>query len=116
MIVYGLKNCDTCRKALKWLAEEGIPHRFHDVRKDGLVAEELARWLAAIDRNLLINRRGTTYRQLGDAEKAVLEGEDPAALLLTQPAVIKRPIFSKDGRYLVGFGEAEKATLKEWAR
>lgn len=114
MIVYGLKNCDTCRKALAWLAAEGIPHRFHDVRKDGLSAEELARWLQAIDRSLLINRRGTTYRGLDAAAKAVLEGDDPAPLLLTEPAVIKRPIFSHAGEYIVGFGDAEKAAIKAW--
>ena len=115
VIVYGIRNCDTCRKALKWLDAAGIDHRFHDFRKDGLTEEELARWLAAIDRQLLINRRGTTYRQLDAADKAALDGADPSAILLAQPTLMKRPIFVSDGKYLVGFGDKEKAVLKDWA-
>ncbi|MZR30822.1 Spx/MgsR family RNA polymerase-binding regulatory protein [Sneathiella litorea] len=113
--MYGIKNCDTCRKALKWLKEEGIDCDFHDLRADGLPAAELTKWLAAIDRNILINKRGTTYRQLDSAAKAVLEEDDPAAIILTLPTLLKRPIFSHNDRYLVGFKEPEKETLKEWA-
>lgn len=114
MIMYGIKNCDTCRKALKWLQEEGIASKFHDLRADGLPPDELAQWLAAIDRNVLINKRGTTYRQLDDAAKAALEGDDPSTAILAQPTLLKRPIFSDNGRYLVGFKEPEKETLKSW--
>lgn len=115
MIMYGIKNCDTCRKALKWLQAEGIDSEFIDLRADGLPPEELAHWLAAIDRNVLINKRGTTYRQLDDVEKAALEGDDPSAAILAQPTLLKRPIFSDNGRYLVGFKEPEKEMLKSWA-
>ena len=115
MKIYGIKNCDTCKKAIKWLKDEGIDYQFHDLRADGLSEEELARWLFAIDRDILINKRGTTYRQLDDAAKNELEGANPAKQLLAAPTLIKRPIFAKDGRYLVGFKEPEKATLREWA-
>ncbi|MEX0582748.1 MAG: ArsC/Spx/MgsR family protein, partial [Sneathiella sp.] len=73
--IYCIKNCDTCKKAIKWLKEEGIDCQFHDMRADGLPEEELARWIAAIDRDILINKRGTTYRQLDEAAKAELEGD-----------------------------------------
>ncbi|WP_340149889.1 Spx/MgsR family RNA polymerase-binding regulatory protein [uncultured Sneathiella sp.] len=115
MKIYGIKNCDTCKKAIKWLKDEGIDCQFHDLRADGLSEEELARWLAAIDSDILINKRGTTYRQLDDAAKAELGGANPAKQLLAAPTLLKRPIFAKDGQYLVGFKEPEKATLREWA-
>ena len=115
MIMYGIKNCDTCRKAMKWLDEAGIAYRFHDFRKDGLAPGELAKWLAAVDRDVLINRRGTTYRQLDDKAKAALEGAEPAAVLLGAPTLMKRPIFACEGAYLVGFGDAQKAVLKDLA-
>ena len=115
MKVYGIKNCDTCKKAIKWLKDEGIEHQFLDLRADGLPKEELVRWIDAIDRDTLINKRGTTYRQLDDAAKAELEGVNPAKQLLAAPTLMKRPIFAQDGRYLVGFKEPQKATLREWA-
>ena len=115
MIMYGIKNCDTCRKALKWLEAEGIDCQFHDLRADGLPGDELEKWLAAIDRDVLINKRGTTYRQLDDAAKAALEGADPSAEIMARPTLLKRPIFSHNGQYLVGFKEPEKEMLKRWA-
>lgn len=115
MIMYGIKNCDTCRKALKWLANEGIDCRFHDFRKDGLEAETLDRWLSAIDPDVLINRRGTTYRKLDDEHKNELDGEGCAAVLLAQPTLMKRPIFEIGGRYVVGFADEQKSALKQLA-
>ena len=113
--MYGIKNCDTCRKAIKWLEAEGIDCQFHDLRADGLPKTELEKWLAAIDRDVLINKRGTTYRKLDDAAKAALESSDPSAEILAQPTLLKRPIFSHNYQYLVGFKEPEKETLKSWA-
>ncbi|MDF2367326.1 Spx/MgsR family RNA polymerase-binding regulatory protein [Sneathiella sp.] len=112
--MYGIKNCDTCRKALKWLQAEGIDCRFHDLRADGLPGAELEKWLSAFDRDTLVNKRGTSYRQLDDAAKAALAGDDPTAEIIAQPTLLKRPIFSHNGRYLVGFKEPEKETLKSW--
>ena len=67
--VYGLKNCDTCRKAMKWLDEQGLRHQFIDVRKDGVEEADITRWIDAVGWETLLNKRGTTWRGLGDAVK-----------------------------------------------
>lgn len=92
LTVYGIKQCDTCRKALKWLAQEGIEHQFHDFRVDGLQASLLQGWLDSSFSDKLINRRSTTWRQLTD-EQRQFEGEEMLALLLEHPTLIKRPVF-----------------------
>jgi len=112
MKVYGIKNCDTCRKALKWLEQEGAEFQFHDFRKEELDEETVDAWLAAVGSSTLINKRGTTYRQLDDQEKVELDGNSPSALLMASPTLIKRPVFEDKGRYVVGFKDAEKAALK----
>ena len=73
--IYGLKNCDTCRKALKWLEAEGIAHEFKDIRADGFSDAQLDNWVATAGWETLLNRRGTTWRKLSDAEK---DGVDEA--------------------------------------
>lgn len=115
MIVYGIKNCDTCRKALKWLKEEGMDPQFHDFRKDGLDQNTIRTWLTEIGPVLLINKRGTTYRNLTDGQKAELEKDDPSGLLTEMPTLIKRPIIDFKGSYTVGFSEKEKVALKKKA-
>ena len=71
--MYGIINCDTCRKALKWLQAEGIEHRFHDFRADGLEADDVVRWVGAVGWEVLLNRRGTTWRKLSEADKDGLD-------------------------------------------
>lgn len=110
--VYGIKNCDTCRKALKWLAAEGIEHRFHDFRVDGLDANSLSAWVKAAGWEKLLNRRGTTWRNLPDAEKDGVDEAGAETLMAANPTLIKRPVFEADGQVLVGFGDAEQAALK----
>lgn len=109
--VYGIKNCDTCRNALKWLESEGLSHDFHDFRKDGLSKEDVVAWLNKIDKETLINKRGTTYRKLSDAEKAQLDSAHPEALILAQPTLLKRPIFKVADQFVVGFKQSEKEAL-----
>ena len=110
--VYGIKNCDTCRKALKWLAAEGIEHRFHDVRKDGLTEEMVERWIAAVDLEQLVNRRGTTWRGLSDEDRQAAEsGKAAIPLCAANPALIKRPVFEREARVLVGFTDQVKSVL-----
>ncbi len=109
--IYGIKNCDTVKKARKWLEAEGIDHQYHDFRTDGLDAETLKAWLEQIDRDVLINRRGTTWRKLDEADKQVESDQDAVALLLAHEAIIKRPVFDKAGQILVGFGEDQKEAL-----
>ncbi len=101
--VYGIKNCDTCRKALAWLSSENIDHVFHDFRKDGLDSETVSAWIDAIDLEILINRRGTTYRNLPEEQRIFNKDSDTAELLCTQPTLMKRPIFALQGEFLVGF-------------
>ncbi len=109
--VYGLKNCDTCRKALKWLAGNGLEHRFHDFRRDGLDTQKLGRWAAACGWETLLNRRGTTWRGLDDADKDGIDGAKAAALMTAHPALIKRPVFEAAGRVIVGFKDEQRKLL-----
>ncbi|MBT3661270.1 MAG: ArsC family reductase [Rhodospirillaceae bacterium] len=110
--VYGLKNCDTCRKALKWLIAEELNHRFHDVRADGLDGPELDRWLAGTGWETLLNRRGTTWRKLPDAETTDVNATKARALMLEHPALIKRPVFEVRSDVIVGFKAEQQAALK----
>ncbi|MBT4691514.1 MAG: Spx/MgsR family RNA polymerase-binding regulatory protein [Rhodospirillaceae bacterium] len=108
--VYGLQNCDTCRKAKKWLEGEGIVFEFYDLRKSPIDAETLTDWLAAIGADKLINRRGTTWRELTEGQKGAT-GDALVSLLLEQPAILKRPIFVTNDGVSVGFDEAQKQNL-----
>ncbi|PSJ45752.1 ArsC family reductase [Zobellella endophytica] len=101
--LYGIKNCDTVKKARKWLEQHAIDYRFVDHRADGLDPVELARWLAVLGWEQLVNKRGTTYRALSDADKASLGPDTAAARLLSSPAMIKRPLLELDGQLHLGF-------------
>ena len=105
LTVWGLKTCDTCKKALKWLADEGISHAVKDVRADGVPASELARWVDAVGWETLVNKSSTTWRGLADAAKA-------KALLAAHPTLIKRPVFVVGDDIIVGFRDAQKNALK----
>jgi Spx/MgsR family transcriptional regulator len=101
--LYGIKNCDTVKKARKWLEQQGIDYRFVDHRADGLEPAELDLWLATLGWETLVNTRGTTYRSLPQADKAALGPDTAAALLLAHPAMIKRPLLNLDGELHLGF-------------
>ncbi len=109
--VYGLKNCDTCRKALKWLAAENLTHAFSDFRADGLDPAQAARWLDTVGDEVLINRRGTTWRQLSEADRADLDRDKALALVIANAALIKRPVFEVNGDVLIGFKTEVQAKL-----
>jgi Spx/MgsR family transcriptional regulator len=111
LVVYGLKNCDTCKKALGWLKTQGIDHSFHDVRADGLDGDTLARWLDELGHDVLVNTRGTTWRALPEDEKVGLDSTRAQRLIMTQPAIMKRPVFDLGDRRLVGFKDAQKEEL-----
>lgn len=110
LTVYGIKQCDTCRKALKWLAGQGIDHRFHDFRTDGLQADVLQSWLGSSYADKLVNRRSTTWRQLTD-EQRQFEGGALLQLLLEFPTLIKRPVFVKESIVAIGFNPKELLEL-----
>ena len=107
MIVYGIPNCDTVKRARAWLAAQGRDHRFHDFKKDGVAAPRLDAWLAAAGWEALLNRKGTMWRRLDDAAReAVGDAPSARALMLAVPSVIKRPVVEwDDGRITVGFDE-----------
>ncbi len=112
MRVYGLKNCDTCKKALKWLKDEGLEADFHDVRADGVSEAQIAGWAKKAGWEVLLNRRGTTWRGLSEAEKVGVDEKSAIALMAAHPALIKRPVFERGADVLVGFGKEQQAALK----
>jgi arsenate reductase len=105
--LYGIKNCDTIRKARKWLDGNGIAYTFHDFRTDGLDKKMLAAWVKELGWEQLINRRGTTWRNLSGEEKDGLTERKAIELMLAHPAVIKRPVLDIDTSRVVGFIEAD---------
>ena len=111
IIVYGLKNCDTCRVALKWLANESLDHRFVDFRKDGVGETDITTWVVALGWESLLNRRGTTWRGLSNADKEDVDEAKAIELMMVYPALITRPVFHVNGIYLVGFKDDQKAKL-----
>lgn len=112
IMMYGIKNCDTCRKALKWLEAEGIAHQFHDFRVSGLKPETLSRWVGSIGWETLLNRRGTTWRKLPEGDRDGIGAAKATALMLANPTLIKRPVFDLDDTVAVGFKDAEQNLLQ----
>lgn len=112
IVLYGLRNCDRCRKALKSMASLGIEHRFHDLRADGLEEARLDRWLAELGWERLLNRQSTTWRGLSNTDREGLDATSARALMLAHPTLIKRPVLELDQGILVGFGKAEEDRLR----
>lgn len=116
LTLYGIKNCDTIKKARRYLDTSGIDYQFHDYRADGLDAELLQGFIAKLGWEAMLNTRGTTWRKLDESERAAVN--DPAsaqALMLAYPAIIKRPLLhATDGSMLLGFSESTyQAFLQE---
>lgn len=109
IVLYGIKNCDTVKKARRWLEAQGIDYRFHDFRADGLDEKRLAAWIKTCGWETLLNRRGTTWRKLPEADRADLDAAKAAALMLREPTLVKRPVLETGREVLVGFKEAEYA-------
>ena len=106
--VYGIPNCDTVKKARVWLADQQQDFVFHDFKKQGLTREIVAGWLKHLSRDVLVNRKGTTWRALSDERKAsIVDDESAIALMLENPSVIKRPVPDKDGAFAVSFSDAQ---------
>lgn len=109
--LYGLNNCDTCRKAIKDLKEGGFDYNFSDFKKDGLNLTDLKSWLVSVGCDILVNKRGTTWRRLSDNEKADLNNEKLLALIIKYPALIKRPVFKVGNKLIIGYKEEQKKAL-----
>lgn len=107
MILYGISNCDSTRKARKWLSAHGIDHRFHDYRSDGLDAALIEHLETAVGWEQMLNRRSTTWRQLSDSERSNLDREKAKLLMLDHPALIKRPLLETGSGLLLGFSEEQ---------
>lgn len=105
--MYGIKNCDTIKKARKWLEQHNITFEFIDYRTDGLGQNQLATFAAACGWQNLLNTRGTTYRQLPEEQKTDMTEAKALSLMLEQPAMIKRPLLEHNGKYYLGFSDAD---------
>ncbi len=102
--IYGIKNCDTMKKARAWLDKRGVDYAFHDYKAAGIDRERLERWSKKLGWETLLNRAGTTFRKLPDKDKAGLDAGKAIALMLDQPSMIKRPVLDLGGgKLLVGF-------------
>jgi arsenate reductase (glutaredoxin) len=113
IVVYGISNCDTVKKARAWLAEHGIDYQFHDFKKHGLPVERLDGWLAQLGWEKLVNRQGTTWRKLQPSVQAsVKDAATAKALMQAQPSVIKRPVVEWGEQATVGFDPAAWALLQ----
>jgi Spx/MgsR family transcriptional regulator len=101
--IYGIKNCDTMKKARGWLDQHGVVHAFHDYKAAGIERGRLEAWSRDVGWETLLNRAGTTFRALPDKDKDGLTENKAIALMMAQPAMIKRPVLDVGGRLLVGF-------------
>jgi arsenate reductase len=113
--IYGIKNCDTMKKARGWLDGHGVAYGFHDYKTEGIARDTLKRWADELGWETLLNRAGTTFRKLPDSDKEGLNERKALALMLAQPSMIKRPVLDLGGKLLVGFKpeiyQKEVATL-----
>lgn len=105
--VYGIKNCDTMKKAILWLSQNNIEFQFHDYRKDGLDEALLSQWISELGWEKVINKRGTTWRALEDSVKSSMNNEAAIAHALAQPAMIKRPLLIHQDMITLGFKAAD---------
>ena len=101
--IYGIRNCDTMKKARAWLEAHGIAHRFHDYKAEGIDRARLEGWMRELGWEALLNRSGTTFRKLPEAERSALTEARALAFMLAQPSAIRRPVLEAGGRLLVGF-------------
>lgn len=105
--LYGIPNCDTVKKARTWLEQHGVPYTFHDFKKAGITPDLVKGWLAHVEWDVLVNRKGTTWRGLPDERKAsITDAGSATELMLESPSVIKRPVLCLDNTTHVGFSDA----------
>ena len=111
LTIYGIPNCDTCRKARKWLDANSVEHRFHDLRADGLDKDMLRHWLRSVGWQKLLNTRSATWRGLAGTDKQDLDETGAIELMLLHPTLVKRPVADSGQSVLVGFNEDSYANL-----
>ncbi|GDY27841.1 ArsC family reductase [Agarivorans sp. Toyoura001] len=103
IVMFGIPNCDTIKKARRWLSEHNIEFTFHDYRKDGVTKQQIGQWCKLLGWEAVLNKRGTTYRQLSDEQKAGLDESAAIDLLEQFPAMIKRPLLQVEQNFTLGF-------------
>ena len=103
LTMYGIKNCDTVKKARIWLDSAGVAYDFHDFKARGVDPAALAAWVATLGWEVVLNRAGTTFRALPDADKTGIDADKAVALMTAQPSMVKRPVLAGPGVLLVGF-------------
>jgi Spx/MgsR family transcriptional regulator len=113
IVIYGIKNCDTMKKARAWLDDHGVAYAFHDYKTAGIDKGRLENWVSQLGWEVLLNRAGTTFRKLPDAEKEGLTEKKAIALMLAQPSMIKRPVLEKAGKIIAGFRPEQYEKLLE---
>ena len=113
LTVYGIKSCDTCRRARNFLTEKNIEFRFHDVRDDGLDIQMLERWSGRIDWQRLLNRQSLTWRKIPEVDRNDMSRDKAFAAILDAPTLIKRPVLEHPGFFAVGFSEKRFAEFLE---
>jgi len=110
--IYGIKNCDTMKKARAWLEQHGVDYVFHDYKTEGIQRERLEQWYKKVGWETLLNRAGTTFRKLPESEKARVDARKAMELMLEQPSMIKRPVLELGGgKLLVGFAPENYSTM-----
>ncbi|CAM3005569.1 MULTISPECIES: ArsC family reductase [Sphingomonas] len=102
-ILYGIPNCDTMKKARVWLDDHGVTYRFHNYKTDGIDEATLRRWIDQVGWEKLLNRAGTTFRKLDEADRQDIDADKAIRLMQAQPSLIKRPVLDRDGALTVGF-------------
>jgi len=113
LAVFGIKSCDTCRRAKKYLTEQDIEFRFHDVREDGLDIQMLERWAARIDWQKLLNKQSLTWRKIPEVDRNDMTKDKAFALMIDRPTLLKRPVLEAEKFLAVGFSEKRFADF--WA-
>ena len=111
LTLYGIRSCDTCRKARKWLDANAIEYRVHDVRVDGLNAEMLERWFADMEWQKLLNMRSLTWRRIPEVDRSDMDRDKAMGMMLEQPTLIRRPVLEGDDFIAVGFSPANYAKV-----
>ncbi|MCS7487309.1 MULTISPECIES: ArsC family reductase [Marinomonas] len=109
--IFGIKNCDTMKKAFRWLDENNIEYAFHDYKKAGLDEETAKAWIDTMGWENIINKRGTTWRKLDEEIKSSMNNDNAMHLMVTQPSIIKRPLVITKGSIHLGFSPEEYASL-----
>lgn len=109
--IYGIKNCDTMKKAWTWLDQHGVAYEFHDYKKAGIDRATLEDWAGNVGWEVLLNRAGTTFKKLPDADRQGIDEAKALDLMLAQPSMIKRPVLDAGGKIYVGFKPDAYAAL-----